>query len=97
MALTSTVALAEAATSTGFETHGIARILTDRLMDYAGLTEGTGQIDLATKREGASETAEPRVKAFGYETSVASENGLVGYDIGLNADLGWTYELPLYN
>ena len=61
-------------------------------MSYAGLSEETTSVNLADE-----EAASPRVKAFGYETAKLSSNGLVGYEIGLNADIGWNYELPLYN
>ena len=37
------------------------------------------------------------MKAFGFETSKLSANGNLGYDLGINLDLGWAYELPLYN
>jgi len=70
-----------------------AKLITDRLVDYAGLNEETPVVDLAANDE--SET--PRVMAFGYETRSMSSNGLVGYELGLNMDIGWSYELPLYN
>ena len=37
------------------------------------------------------------MKNFGWESEKNSDNGLVGYSIGLNTDIGWNYELPLYN
>ena len=61
-------------------------------MDYAGLSATNDSVDMA-----GEEADTPRVKTFGYETTNISSNGLVGYELGLNADLGWSYELPLYN
>ena len=61
-------------------------------MDYAGLSDTNDKVDLAGEKADT-----PRVETFGYETTNISSNGLVGYDLGLNADLGWSYELPLYN
>ena len=83
-------ALASTAVNAG---SGLEQMLTDKLMDYAGLSEETDKVDLA----GTEADAPPRVKTFGYETTQISDNGLVGYEVGLNADLGWSYELPLYN
>ena len=69
------------------------KLITERLMDYAGLSVDTTSVDLA----GDAESKSPRVMAFGYETASATTNGLLGYELGLNMDLGWSYELPLYN
>lgn len=70
----------------------IGQILTDRLINYVGLSEEMAGVDLLDEK-----TESPVVKTFGYETTSLSENGLIGYELGLNADLGWNYELPLYN
>ena len=68
-------------------------ILTDRIVDYFGLTKGMPE--LQEVKEDVSES--PRVKTFGFEALNYSDNGLIGYEIGINADIGWSYELPLYN
>ena len=68
----------------------LGQILTNNLMSYVGLNQDTTSVDLAKDKS-------PRVKNFGFESAQQSDNGLVGYSIGLNADLGWNYELPLYN
>ena len=69
------------------------KMIADRLMEYAGLGGETTAVDLAGKED----TKSPRVMAFGYETASSTSNGLLGYELGLNMDLGWSYELPLYN
>ena len=86
-ALASTTTLAMASPTSGLE-----KMMTDKIMSYAGLNEETTSVDIA-----GEEAETPRVKTFGYENASASTNGLLGYGIGLNADLGWSYELPLYN
>ena len=68
------------------------KVIADRLMEYAGLNEETQTVDMAGEA-----AKEPRVMAFGYENSSMTDNGLLGFDLGLNMDLGWNYELPLYN
>ena len=68
-------------------------ILTDRVVDYFGLTKGMPE--LQEVKEDVSES--PRVKTFGFEASNYSDNLLIGYELGINADIGWSYELPLYN
>ena len=73
-------------------TTDLSKRLVQNFMDYAGLSELTPNVDLAE-----DEKKEPRVMAFGYETADSSDNGLIGYELGLNFDLGWSYELPLYN
>jgi len=70
----------------------IGQILTDRLINYVGLSEETAAADLLDEK-----TSSPVVKTFGFESSSLSDNGLIGYELGLNADIGWNYELPLYN
>ena len=80
------------ASTTAFATSSLEKMMTDKLMNFAGLNEETTSVDFA-----GEEAATPRVKTFGYETANASDNGLVGYELGLNADIGWSYELPLYN
>ena len=50
-----------------------------------------------TKAEEEQMKSSPKVEAFGYERGIYSKNGLLGTDFGVNADLGWNYELPLYN
>ena len=87
-AMTFSEAFAAESTSPDF-----TKVITDRLMDYAGLSSETPSIDLASSEEDQT----PRVMAFGYETASMSDNGLVGYEVGLNMDLGWSYALPLYN
>ena len=90
---TSLVSAAAFATSVlAGDPSGLEQMLTQGLMSYAGLSEETTSVNLANE-----EHASPRVQAFGYETAALSSNGLVGYELGLNADLGWSYELPLYN
>ena len=66
--------------------------LVQNFMDYAGLSPETPTVDL-----GGEQSKSPRVMAFGYERADSTENGLVGYELGLNFDLGWSYELPMYN
>ena len=67
-------------------------MLTKKLTQYVGLSDSNPEVDLAGEK-----AASPRVKTFGYETVNISDNGLVGYELGLNGDIGWSYELPLYN
>ena len=77
------------------ETHvntDLSEKLMQNFMDYAGLSPETPSVDLA-----GEDSKKPRVMAFGFEQSDSTENGLVGYDLGLNFDLGWSYELPMYN
>ena len=71
-----------------------SKVITDRLKNYAGLSKDKPAVDLA-KDESVEE--KPRVMAFGYETAKSSSNGLIGYELGLNMDLGWSWALPLYN
>ncbi len=66
--------------------------LVQNVMDYAGLSPETPTVDLA-----GEQSQSPRVMAFGFEKADSTENGLVGYELGLNFDLGWSYELPMYN
>ena len=39
----------------------------------------------------------PQVKAFGFDYNGLNTDGNWGVDLGLNADVGVSYELPLYN
>ena len=39
----------------------------------------------------------PQVQAFGYNADFLTEDGMFGLDLGLNLDIGLSYELPLYN
>lgn len=39
----------------------------------------------------------PVVQAWGLEGGAYNSNGLFGFDYGINLDIGWNYELPLYN
>ena len=80
--------------STAVAAENFQKVITDRLMDYAGLSKQNPAIDLASEEENE---AKPRVKAFGYETAKSSSNGLIGYELGLNMDLGWSWALPMYN
>ena len=72
--------------------YGIEQVITEKILDYAGLNSEVTSVDLA-----GEQTIAPRVKSFGYENTNMSSNGLIGYELGLNADIGWNYELPLYN
>ena len=97
-ALASEAALLASAASSGLE-----KALVDGFMSYAGLDrDSTKPVDLATTLtpeaddELKSEPT-PRVKAFGFESANSSDNGLLGYELGINGDIGWSYELPLYN
>jgi len=74
---------------------GLEKMFTQGLMNYVGLTPGS--VADADKVIMADEADTPKVKTYGYETASYSSNALVGYEIGLNGDLGWNYELPLYN
>lgn len=39
----------------------------------------------------------PRLMAYGYDRESYNEELTWGYEVGLNADLGLSYEFPLYN
>lgn len=59
-------------------------------MAYVGLTEETTQVTVGGSKQ-------PRVESFGFETTSYSADGNVGYEFGLNCDLGIGYELPMYS
>ena len=83
------------ATAQADETHvnsDLSEKLMLNFMDYAGLSPASPKVDLA-----GEESMKPQVLAFGFEKADSTENGLVGYEVGLNFDLGWSYELPMYN
>ena len=86
-ALTFSSALAAESSKPNF-----TKVITDRLVDYAGLSSDNPKVNLAGDKE---ET--PVVKAYGYEKASMSSNGLVGYELGLNMDIGYSYALPMYN
>ena len=69
----------------------------ERIVDYFGLTPERPEINPEITELKEEIEASPKVQTYGYETTSLSDNGLLGYELGLNADLGWLYHLPLYN
>ena len=69
----------------------------ERMVDYFDLTPDKPELNPEITELKEEIQASPKVQTYGYETTSLSDNGLLGYELGLNADLGWLYHLPLYN
>lgn len=69
----------------------------DNLMNYAGFSKGVVP-EYESEELVESPTLKPKVNAIGYsKSSWGGSNSAQGFAIYSTADLGFAYELPLYN
>ena len=90
MKATAALMLMAAATAEAASTE---RTLTNNLTHY--LLDKVSVFNEAKSQKSAE--SKPKLKAYGYNSENGNADGDYGYELGINADLGLSYESPLYN